>query len=114
MVGGIVIERAQKRILARDKIDRKFERERIRKLHRERRLKARQRGGDGGDDRGVVLASVDTGEEEEEDVESCGEGTGGSGQGVAGARRKGEGKGRNKKLQSDEELAKYLLEKTFF
>ena len=41
-VGGIKIQEAQRKIVARDKIDRKLERERIQKAHRERRQKGKK------------------------------------------------------------------------
>ena len=54
-VGGIEIAKAQQRIEARDKADRRKERERVQREHKQRRLKRRgsREGGDG--DQGVAL-----------------------------------------------------------
>ena len=41
-VGGIEISRARKKIVARDKVDKKLERQRIQQAHRQRRLKKRK------------------------------------------------------------------------
>lgn len=66
-VGGIEISKALRKIQARDKIDRRYERERIRALHRERRLKRRkhaksvdQEGEDDGSCGLALLATADS------------------------------------------------------
>ena len=118
-VGGIEIAKAQQRIEARDKADRRKERERVQREHKQRRLKRRgsREGGDG--DQGVaLLADESPPGEESGGEEGEREGLASDGEvgervdsrpvGVAkkGKRKKGEEK---KQLQNDEELAKYLL-----
>lgn len=119
-VGGIEIGKAQQRILARDRIDRQFERERVRQVHQERRLKGKRQHSETKDTGAVSLplppeasdedtpASSD--ESEEEDLPSH-----------VVKRRKAEPKGRTKRsreqlgtdveaeLQDDEQLARHLL-----
>ena len=123
-VGGIQIREAQRKIQARDKIDRKFERERIRALHRERRLKQKKQekavdgdGGGGGSCPTALLATADSDDDgassdDEEDDTLHGkrkrrrEALGGS------KRRRNEeqlGTNMDPELADDEHLAKHLL-----
>lgn len=64
-IGGIDISKAQEQLKSQDQVDRKRERERIKALHRERRLKRRKQkasGEEGGEQGGAVVAEA---EEEE-------------------------------------------------
>ena len=57
-IGGISIEKAQRKLKSRDPVDRKRERQRIKTKHLEKKEKAkRQKFGDKGDAHPVVLAS---------------------------------------------------------
>lgn len=98
VVGGIEISKAQKRIFARDRIDRRTEKERVHQLHRKRRLKGRQprMAAEGGDDDGVVLASP-------------GEEKGGYNHVSVVDQEKSQQSTMDAKLLDDEELAKHLL-----
>ncbi len=130
-VGGIKISDAQRRIRARDKIDRKFERERIRALHRERRLKRKKQGkpvdgdGDEGTSTTALLAMADSdsdaassaSSDEDSDKDYAQPGgrkrrrKGGEGQGGGKKRRSEEqlGASVDPELADDEQLAKHLL-----
>ena len=78
-IGGISIEKAQRKLKSRDPIDRKQERQRIKIKHLEKKEKAkRQKFGEEGDAHSVVLASPEpegqvSGEDEapSSDVEHC-------------------------------------------
>lgn len=129
-VGGIHILEAQRKLRARDTVDRDAEKTRIRRVHRERRWKGKQRGTD---DNSVTVAELDEvsarpgtepdGLSEDKVAVVLGEkrkreGSGGKrkkskGEGAELARNKGSGKrlgtGPKVELLDDEELAKHLL-----
>ena len=130
-VGGIEIAEAQRRICARDAVDRRYERERIRQLHRERRLKRRRGRGDGKEEggEGVVLAasggdgrdssgeaaSEDEGlidsvdDDEDAPVISTRQSVKKLARGCRGLKQDEGAGGRQLQLLEDEELAKHLL-----
>lgn len=76
-VGGIQIEEAQKMLKVRDRIDRDFERERIRQAHRGRRLKGKKQSlseDSGGGDMSLAVVTCGVDEEEEEGSVELGDG----------------------------------------
>jgi hypothetical protein len=67
-VGGIQIKEAQEKLQVQDRIDRDFEKERIRQLHREKRLKRKRQAV--GSDRVGEAVSLEAGQGDGEDDES--------------------------------------------
>ena len=68
-IGGIEISRAQQVILARDRVDKKLEKQRIRHAHQEKRLRKRKRKVEDGPASSVSLGARDSFGEEDKDDE---------------------------------------------